>query len=123
MKKKNPSTKKYHIKRIVHWYFGNYYAIKCHDAEEQLFDCQQKLEEFGDKFNDYLAYQEFLGILENRLAICKLPKEQRRKYIAWKTFAKTTNPMTTVTHVPQNIVLSKQEVVTMKTSQMEQSAV
>jgi len=88
MKKKNPSTQKYHIKRIVHWYFGNYCAIKCHDTEGRLFACQQKLEEFADKFNDYLTHQEFLDMFENHITICKLPKEQRRKYITWRTFAK-----------------------------------
>lgn len=88
MRKKNPSTKKYHIKRIVHWYFGNYCAIKCHDNEEQLFECQQKLEEFAAKFNDFLTHQEFLDLFENHITICKLPKEERRKYITWRTFSR-----------------------------------
>lgn len=87
MRKKHPNTKKYHIRRIVRWYFGNYCAIKCHD-EEYLSKCQQKLEEFAEKFDNYLTHQEFLDLFENHITICKLPKEGRRKYITWKTFAK-----------------------------------
>ena len=87
MVKKNPSTKKYPVSRIVHWYFGNYCAIKCHDKEEQLFECQQKLEEFAEKCNVLMTHQEFLDLFENHITICRLPKEERRKYIALKTFA------------------------------------
>ncbi len=88
MRKKNPSTKKYHIKRIVHWYFGNYCAIKCHGNEKRLFECHKKLEEFAEKCNAYMTRQEFIDMFENYITICKLPNEQRRKYITWKTFAK-----------------------------------
>jgi hypothetical protein len=87
MRKKNPSTKKYHISRIAHWSFGNYCVIKCH-YEAHLSECRQKLEEFANKLDNFLTHQEFLDMFENHITICKLPKEERRKYITWKTFAR-----------------------------------
>lgn len=89
--KKNPSTKKYQVHRIVHGYFGNYCAIKCNEHNELLMECEKKLEIFADACTVDLTHQEFLDLFENHLLICKYPKEERRKYITWKTFSKLSD--------------------------------
>jgi len=101
MKNKNPSTKKYSPFRIVHWYFGNYCVIKCHEHEERLMECNSKLEEFANKYAEPLTHHEFLDMVENYLTICKRPKEDRGKYITWATFSKLCDRGVTYTQFMQ----------------------
>lgn len=82
----NP-TKKYPIKHLVNWYYGNYCVRKCFDKEERLFQHGEWLQEFARKHKGLtMTHKAFLELFHNHMSLCNLNDSFKRRSIGWKLF-------------------------------------
>lgn len=80
-------TKKYPIKHLVNWYYGNYCVRKCFDKEERLFSHGKWLQDFANKHQDLtMTHKEFLGLFHDHMSLCTLKDSFKRRSIGWKLF-------------------------------------
>ena len=81
------STKKYPIKHLVNWYYGNYCTRKCFDKEERLFQHSEWLREFAEKHKQLtMTHKEFLILFHDHMSLCTLKDSFKRRSIGWKLF-------------------------------------
>lgn len=83
------STKKYSVRHLVNWYYGNYCTRKCFDKEERLLRHGQWLQDFAKKHqNLMMTHKEFLDLFHNQMPLCALEEGFKKRPVFWKLFEK-----------------------------------
>ena len=81
------SLKKYPIKHLINWYYGNYCVRKCFDKEERLSRHGEWLREFAEKHKHLImTHKEFLTLFHDHMTLCTLEDSFKRRSIGWKLF-------------------------------------
>jgi len=76
--------KKYPLRQLVNWYFGNYCSRKCFDNPERLKDHYDKLMNVVKNSPTVsMTHRDFLDLFNEHLSICTLSDSFKRKSIGW----------------------------------------
>jgi hypothetical protein len=84
------SIKRYPVRRVVNWYYGNFCTRKCFNKEERLRDCWEKLQRFANAGKGLMiTHKCFKELIDNDcLLVCKLGSNFRRRTVGWGQFEK-----------------------------------
>jgi len=76
------------IDKAINIYMGNYCFRKCFNHPEIIKECSEGFDALRKSLNNVeISLKEFNGMMKNsEIMICKLPYENRIRYVSWRYF-------------------------------------